>query len=110
MPKAAIHAPTNVGRARAAAANNGSGYSVYDPVGQKIGIVERVFANPDGEPVYIRVRIGFCADPGTVRRDRREEKNPRPEVGVSCIQLKLKATRSPEAIWVEGLRLDYSST
>jgi PRC-barrel domain len=59
MPKAAIHAPTNVGRARAAAANNGSGYSVYDPVGQKIGIVERVFANPDGEPVYIRVRIGY---------------------------------------------------
>jgi hypothetical protein len=59
MPKAAIHAPTNVGRARAAATNNGSRYSVYDPVGQKIGIVERVFANPDGEPVYIRVRIGF---------------------------------------------------
>jgi PRC-barrel domain len=59
MPKAAIHAPTNVGRARAAATNNGSGYSVYDPVGQKIGIVERVFANPDGEPVYIRVHIGL---------------------------------------------------
>ena len=59
MPEAAIHAPTNVGRARAAATNNGSGYSVYDPVGQKIGIVERVFANPEGEPVYIRVRIGF---------------------------------------------------
>lgn len=59
MPKAAIHAQSNVGRARAAATNNGSGYSVYDPVGQKIGIVERVFANPDGEPVYIRVRTGF---------------------------------------------------
>ena len=59
MPEAATHAPTNVGRARAAATNNGSGYSVYDPVGQKIGIVERVFANSDGEPVYIRVRIGF---------------------------------------------------
>ena len=59
MPEAAIHAQTNVSRARAAATNNGSGYSVYDPVGQKIGIVERVFANPDGEPVYIRVRIGF---------------------------------------------------
>jgi hypothetical protein len=28
-------------------------------VGQKIGIAESVFANPDGEPVYIRVRIGF---------------------------------------------------
>jgi hypothetical protein len=52
MPKAAIHAPTNVGRARAAATNSGFGYSVYDPVGQKIGFVERVFANPDGEPVY----------------------------------------------------------
>ena len=38
MPKAAIHAQTNVGRARAAATNNGAGYSVYDPVGQKIGI------------------------------------------------------------------------
>ena len=36
-----------------------AGYTVYDPVGQKIGIVERVFANPDGEPVYIRVRIGL---------------------------------------------------
>jgi hypothetical protein len=59
MPKAAIHAQPNVGRASAAATNNGSGYSVYDPVGQKIGIVESVFANPDGEPVYIRVRIGF---------------------------------------------------
>ena len=59
MPEAAIHAPTNVGRARAAAANNGAGYSVYDPVGQKIGIAESVFANSDGEPEYIRVRIGF---------------------------------------------------
>ena len=59
MPEAAIHAPTNVGRARAAATNNGSGYSVYDPVGQKIGIVERVFANSDGEPEYSRVRIGL---------------------------------------------------
>jgi hypothetical protein len=59
MSEAAIHVPTNVGRATAAATNNGAGYSVYDPVGQKIGIVERVFANPDGEPVYIRVRIGF---------------------------------------------------
>jgi hypothetical protein len=59
MPEAAIHAQINVGRARAAATNNGAGYWVYDPVGQKIGIVERVFANPDGEPVYIRVRIGF---------------------------------------------------
>ena len=59
MPEAAIHAQTNVGRARAAATNNGAGYSVYDPVGQKIGIAESVFANSDGEPEYIRVRIGL---------------------------------------------------
>jgi hypothetical protein len=59
MPEAVIHAQTNVSRARAAATNNGSGYSVYDPVGQKIGIVERVFANSDGEPEYIRLRIGL---------------------------------------------------
>jgi PRC-barrel domain len=59
MPTAAIHAQANLGRARAAATNNDSGYSVYDPVGQKIGIAESVLANSDGEPVYIRVRIGL---------------------------------------------------
>jgi hypothetical protein len=59
MPEAAIHAQANLGRARATATNNGAGYSVYDPVGQKIGIAESVFANPDGEPVYIRARIGL---------------------------------------------------
>ena len=59
MPEAAIHAPTNVSRARVAATNNGSGYSVNDPVGQKIGIAESVFANSDGEPEYSRVRIGL---------------------------------------------------
>jgi hypothetical protein len=58
MPKAAIRAQINVGRARAAATNNGAGYSVYDPVGRKIGIAESVFANSDGEPEYIRLRIG----------------------------------------------------
>jgi len=28
-------------------------------VGRKIGIAEEVFANRDGEPVYVRVRIGI---------------------------------------------------
>jgi len=28
-------------------------------VGQKIGRAEQVFVNLDGEPMYIRVRIGF---------------------------------------------------
>ena len=59
MPASPIHAQTNVGGARAAATNNGAGYSVYDPVGQKIGIAESVFANSDGEPVYSSVRIGL---------------------------------------------------
>ena len=36
-----------------------AGYAVYDPVGQKIGSAEEVFVNRDGEPVYVRVRIGF---------------------------------------------------
>jgi PRC-barrel domain len=97
MPEEAIHAPTNVSKARAAATNNGAGYSVYDPVGQKIGIVERVFANPDGEQVYIRVRIGFFGMravliPVQFVETDEKRKNPRTEVGDSCIQLKLNAT------------------
>ena len=99
MPKAAIQAQTNVVRARAAATNNGSGYSVHDPVGQKIGIVERVFANSDGEPEYIRLRIGLCGTktvliPVQFVENRRGEKNPRHKVGDSCIPLKLEGTRS----------------
>jgi PRC-barrel domain len=42
---------------RSAGPNRGAGYAVYNPVGQKIGSAEEVFANPDGEPVYLRVRI-----------------------------------------------------
>jgi hypothetical protein len=34
-------------------------YAVCDPVGQKIGSAEEVFVNRDGEPAYIRVRIGL---------------------------------------------------
>jgi hypothetical protein len=34
-------------------------YAVFDPLGQKIGSAEEVFANPDGEPMYVRVRIGL---------------------------------------------------
>jgi len=35
------------------------GYGVYDPLGQKIGNVERVFVNGNHEPEYVRVRIGL---------------------------------------------------
>ena len=34
------------------------GFVVYDPLGQKIGSVERLFVDGDGEPVYVRVRMG----------------------------------------------------
>ena len=29
------------------------GYEAYDPLGQKIGCMERLLANGDGEPVYV---------------------------------------------------------
>lgn len=38
------------------------GYELHDPLGQKIGKVEEVFSNGDGEPEYIRVRIGGIFD------------------------------------------------
>jgi hypothetical protein len=52
------------GRSRAGGAGSvqpkrGAGYAVHEPVGGKIASAEQVFANPDGEPVYVRVRIGL---------------------------------------------------
>lgn len=35
------------------------GYRVRDPLGQKVGSVERLFVNDRGEPEYIRVKIGL---------------------------------------------------
>ena len=35
------------------------GYRVCDPLGQKIGTVEKIFVNGDGEPEYVRVEIGL---------------------------------------------------
>jgi hypothetical protein len=34
------------------------GYRLCDPLDQRIGTVERLFVNGDGEPEYIRVRTG----------------------------------------------------
>jgi hypothetical protein len=56
---AAVHKQSHVTSARWAAPKRGAGYTVYDPVGQKIGSAEQVFMNRDCEPVYIRVRIGL---------------------------------------------------
>jgi hypothetical protein len=36
-----------------------AGYEVRDPLDQRIGTVERVFLNGDGEPEYIRTRMGL---------------------------------------------------
>ena len=68
----------------------GAGYAVYDPVGQKIGRAEEVFVNRDGEPVYIRVRIGFLFTstvliPVQFVETDDERQNPRPEVGVDRV-------------------------
>lgn len=35
------------------------GYGVYDPLGQKIGRVEKIFVNGNREPEYVRVRMGY---------------------------------------------------
>lgn len=34
------------------------GYEVLDPLGQKVGRVETVFVNVNGEPEYLRVKVG----------------------------------------------------
>ena len=35
------------------------GYTVFDPLGQKIGSVEKLFLNGSGELEYVRTRIGL---------------------------------------------------
>jgi PRC-barrel domain len=45
--------------ARSAEPKRGAGYAVYDPVGERIGSAEEVFVNRDGQPMYVRVRIGI---------------------------------------------------
>ena len=61
------------------------GFVVYDPLGQKIGSVERLFVDGDGEPVYVRVRMGVRVQvspaPGWENQDRRGEEDPLAAVG-----------------------------
>jgi hypothetical protein len=58
VPDAAVHEQSYAGAARSAALKRGAGYSVYDPLGQKIGSAEEVFVNRDDQPQYVRIRIG----------------------------------------------------
>ena len=59
MPDATIDRRPHASGARSASSKRATGYAVFDPLGQKIGGVEEVFVNWDGEPGYIRIRIGF---------------------------------------------------
>ena len=59
MSDTAVHKQNPASGARIAAPKRGAGYAVYDPLGQKIGRAEEVFVNREGEPGYIRVRVGI---------------------------------------------------
>jgi len=56
--EAAVEKRSRGSSASSATPKRGAGYAVYDPVGQKVGSAEEVFVNRDGEPTYVRVRIG----------------------------------------------------
>ena len=59
MPDATIDSRPHASGESSATSKRATGYTVFDPLGQKIGRVEEVFVNWDGEPDYIRIRIGF---------------------------------------------------
>ena len=44
---------------RLEAPEEGVGYLVCDPLGQKIGEAEEFFVNEDMEPQYVRVKVGL---------------------------------------------------
>jgi hypothetical protein len=44
---------------RLRAPEEGVGYRVCDPLGQKIGEAEEIFVNEDMEPQYVRVKVGL---------------------------------------------------
>ena len=44
---------------RIEAAEECAGYKLQDPLGRKIGNVEKLFVNRHGEPEYIRVKMGL---------------------------------------------------
>jgi hypothetical protein len=93
--EAAVDRRSRASGARSAEPKWGAGYAVYDPVSQKVGSAEQVFVSQDGEPVYIRVRIGrlwtrTVLIPVQFVDTDDEGKNPRLEVGVTCIPQELK--------------------
>lgn len=59
MSEAAVDRRSHASGAGSAEPKTGAGYAVYEPVGQKIDSAEEIFVYPDGEPVYVRVRMGL---------------------------------------------------
>lgn len=49
------------GEERSVASGRCEGYALLDPLGQKIGRIETVFCNLDGDPQYVRTKIGALA-------------------------------------------------
>ena len=47
------------GERKAAGERTYEGYMLVDPLGQKLGRVERAFCNGAGEPQYVRIRMGL---------------------------------------------------
>jgi hypothetical protein len=58
VPDATIDRRPHASGASSATSKRTTGYAVLDPVGRKIGRAEEVFVNWDGEPDYIRMRLG----------------------------------------------------
>jgi hypothetical protein len=59
MTNPALDNTSTASRSALATPKRCAGYAVYDPLGQKIGSAEEVFVNREGEPEYIRVRMGL---------------------------------------------------
>ncbi len=57
MPRTAIARKSFADRLDAA--GGCVGYGVYDPLGQRIGKAENIFVNGNGEPEYIKVKMGL---------------------------------------------------
>lgn len=57
MPFTKLDNESGVSRTSLTISERCAGYEVLDPLGHRIGDMEEVFVNLDGEPEYIRIRI-----------------------------------------------------
>ena len=59
MPDATIDGRPHASGESSATSKRATGHAVFDLLAQKIGRAEEAFVNWDGEPGYIRIRLGF---------------------------------------------------